>query len=84
MGSTSINNNTLDGEVIVLLKYLSNFQISLKFAIVKICILSEIRNTSEIVFNSAFNPTIKHDLTASTTTALFQINITKLYLPVAR
>ena len=41
MGSTSINNNTLDGEVIVLLKYLSNFQISLKFAIVKICILSE-------------------------------------------
>ena len=92
-GSTPINNNTLDTEVVVSLKYLSNFWRSLNLSLtnyeteldlprLKDCKISEIFNTPEIDANPPAVLPNGHAPATSTTSALFQINSTKLYVPV--
>ena len=86
MGSTPDNNNVLDTEVVVSLKYLSNFWRSLDLPLIickielylswsKACIVSEIWITPVIAGNPPNPP-------RQTTGATFQINNAKLYISV--
>ena len=86
MGSTPDNNNVLDTEVVVSLKYLSNFWRSLDLPLIickielylswsKACIVSEIWITPVIAGNP---PNPPRQITGAT----FQINNAKLYISV--
>ena len=83
-GSTPNNDNRLDAEVVVPLKYLSNFWRYLNFPLIKCeveldlswsryCAISEISRKSR-------TPT--PEMTTTTNTATFQINNAKIYVPV--
>ena len=85
------NNNILEAEIVVPLKYLSNFwrplvlplincEIGLDLKWTKYCILSEISRTFRVVDPNA-NP-VMYELVTATTSATFQINNDKLYVPV--
>ena len=89
LGTTPNNNNILDAEVVVPLKYLSNFWISVDFSLInceielnlscsKYCVISEVSRT----FRAVGNPTVQQVAT-QTTVGTFQINNAKLYVPVA-
>ena len=91
--STPADNNILDTDVDVPLKYLINFQRFLGLHLIdfeiefdlswrKDFIISEIFDTSEIDANPASNSHVAHARATSTTSALFQINSTKIYVPV--
>ena len=93
MGSTQNSNNMLDAEVVVLLKYLSNFWRSLDLAFInceieldlswsKECIISEISITPAVHGNPNANPPFPDVAAIQTTGATFQINNAKLYVPV--
>ena len=86
IGSTPNNNKILDAEVVVPLRYLSNFWWSLDLRLIngetelylswsKECIVSEISITPAIAGNL---PTRERETTGAT----FQINNAKLYVPV--
>ena len=90
IGSTSDNASRLNAEVVVPLKYLSNFwrsldlllincEIELDFSWSRNCVISEILRTFRAVPNT--NP-IWYEATSQTTSATFQINNAKLYVPV--
>ena len=92
IGRTSANNNALDTEVVVTLKYLSNFWRSLDLPLInckieldlswsKDCIISEILNNTEVPANPAANPPIAHVPEGFSTGGKFKINSTKLYVP---
>ena len=89
LGTTPNNNNILGAEVVVPLKYLSNFWISVDFSLInceielnlscsKYCVISEVSRT----FRAVGNPTVQQVAT-QTTVGTFQINNAKLYVPVA-
>ena len=92
--STPINSNTLDREVVVSLKYLIDFwrslnsplincEIEIDLSWLKDCILlSEIFSTPEIDANPASKSPSAHATETQTTSPLFQISSTKLYVPV--
>ena len=94
MKLTSDNsNNTLAIEVVVPLKYLSDFwrtldlllfnrEIELDLSWSKGCVTSEISRTPEVTANPAANPPISLAPVTETTGATFQRNSTKLYVPV--
>ena len=86
IGSTSNDNNTLDAEVVVPLKYLSNFWRSLDLPLInceteldlswsKECIKSEISIIPRM-------PPVQDVTAIQTTSATFQISNGKLYVPV--
>ena len=92
-GSSTTDNKTLDTDVVVRLKYLSNFQkfldwplvnceIELDLSWLEDCIISEISRTPEVPPNSAANLPTDRFLPKQTTGGPFQINSTKLYVPV--
>ena len=85
-GSTSVDNNMLDTEVVAPLKYLSNvwrsvdlplvnYEIELDLSGSKDCIISELLSESESNANSAPNLPIANLPEASTTGATLQIAI---------
>ena len=87
------NNNILDAEVVVPLKYLSNFwryfnlplincEIELDLSWSKECIISEISIVSAIAGNPRDNPPVQAREARQTAGATFQINNAKLYIPV--
>ena len=90
IGSTSDNENRLNTEVVVPLKYLSNFWRSLDLALInceiernfswsRYYIIYKISITFEAVPN--INP-VGYRVTSQTTSATFQINNAKFYVPV--
>ena len=90
IGSTSDNENRLNTEVVVPLKYLSNFwrsldlalincEIELNFSWSRYYIIYKISRTFEAVPKT--NP-VGYRVTSQTTCATFQINNAKLYVPV--
>ena len=91
--NTPNDNNTLDTEVVVPLKYLSNFlgfldlplincEIELDLSWSNKCIISEITITPRISANPNTNPTVQEVAAIQTTGAKFQVNNAKLYVPV--
>ena len=93
IGSTTADNNTLDTEIIVPLKYLINVwrslglpltkcQIELHFSLLEDCLLSEISRILQVRTNSAANPTTDCVKPTQTTGATFQINSINLYVLV--
>ena len=92
IGRTSNDNNTLDTEVVVPLKYLSNFwrfidlslidcEIVLHLSWSKECIISDISITLRIPANPSANPLVQEVAAVKITGATFQINNAKLYVP---
>ena len=92
-GSSTTDNKILDTEVVVRLKYLSNFQkfldwplvnceIELDLSWLEDCIISKISRTPEVPPNSAANLPTDRFLPKQTTGGPFQITSTKLYVPV--
>ena len=90
---TPTNNNTLDTEVAVPLKYLSNFwrsldlplinyEIELHLSLSRNCVISKILNNTEVAANLIDNPPLAHLAEGFTTGATLQINSIKLYVPV--
>ena len=90
IGITPHNDNRLDAEVVVPLKYLSNFgkslhspllncEIELDLSWSRYCVISEISRTSKAVPNT--NP-VRYEVKTTTNSATFQINDAKLYVPV--
>ena len=90
IGSTPDHDNRLNAEAVTPLKYLSNFWRSLDLPLInceieldlswsRYCVISEISRTFEAVPNT--NP-VRYQVTPQTTSATFQINNGKLYLPV--
>ena len=90
MGSTSNNNSRLNVEVVVPLKYLSNFWTSLDLPLIsweieidmrwgKNCVISEVSRTFRVIPNF---DRIGYEVVTQTTSAKFQINNVKLYVPV--
>ena len=84
--STSNNNSRLNTEIVVPLKYLSNFwrcldlhlikcEIELDLTWPKNCVISETSRTPEVAGDNPVNTTL-------TTGATFTINNTKLYVPI--
>ena len=93
IGRTLDANNTLNAEVVVPLKYLNNFwrfldlpliscEIELYLSWSKECIISEISVTLALPGNPNLNPPVPDVTATQTTGATFQINNTKLYVPV--
>ena len=93
IGRTPDDNNILNPEVFVLLKYLSsirksldlpliNYEIELDLRWTKNCIISEISRTATIVGNQNANPSVLEVVATKTTSTTFQINNAKLYVPV--
>ena len=93
IGSTPNNINILDAEVVVLLKYLSNFWRSLDFPLInseielhlswsKKYIISEVSMTTGIAGNPRTNPPVPAVAAIQTTGKIFQRNNAKLYVPV--
>ena len=91
-GSTSNNNNILDAEFVVSLKYLSNFWRSLDFSLLnfkteidfsgsKESVISDISIIPRIPPNPNANPDVEEVAAVQTTSAIFQINNAKLYVP---
>ena len=91
--STKNDNNTSDAEVVVRLKYLSNFwtpldlplincEIELDLEWTKNCVISEIYKTPEVPANPNANPHNPLIQATAATGATFQINNAKLYFPV--
>ena len=91
IGSTPNNNSRLDAEVVVPLKYLSNFCRSLDLSLInceielglpwsRYCVINEISRTSRAVPNT--NP-VEYDVATTINSAAVQINNAKLYVPVA-
>ena len=87
---TPHNDNRLDAEVAVPLKYLSNFwksldspllncEIELDLSWSRYCVISEISRTSKAVPNTNL---VRYEVKATTNSATFQINNAKLYVPV--
>ena len=88
LGSMPNNDNILDAEVVVLLKYLTHFCRSLDLPLINSVIELNLRWSksfaiSEIsrTFRAAGDPLVQLVVTA-TTGGTFQINNTKLYVPV--
>ena len=90
IGSRPDNKNRLNAEVVVPLKYLSNFWRSLDLTLIdceielnllwsRYCVIYEISRTFAAVPNT--NP-VRYQVTSQTTSATFQINNGKLYVPV--
>ena len=88
--STPNDNNILDAEVVVPLNYLNKFWRSLDLLLIyceieldsrwtKNCVLPEISRTFRAVPNT--DP-IRYEVATATTSATFQINNAKLYVPV--
>ena len=93
IGSTLDDNSRLDLEVVVSLKYLSNCYRSLDLALINCeielylswltnCITSELSRTAPVASNQSANPPVQLSAAAATTSARFQTNATKLYVPV--
>ena len=94
IGTTPNNNsNLLDAEVVVPLKYLSNFWRSLDLLLIncgteldlsysKEFIISEMSIIPRVPRNLDANPTVQEVAAIQTTGATFQINHAKLYVPV--
>ena len=93
IGSKAKDNNTLDRQVVVPLKYLSSFwrfldlplincEIKLDFSLSKECIISEISRTPAVAGNLNVNPPAQAREAIQATGATFQINNAKLYVPV--
>ena len=93
IGSTPSDNNILDTEVAVPLKYLSNFWRSLDWPLInceilidlswsKECIISEISIIRRIPGNPNTNPPVQEVPAIQITAATFQIYNVKLYVPV--
>ena len=83
IGRTLANNNTLDTEVVVPLKYLSNFWRSLNLPLFscdlswsKDCRISETSRTPAVPANPAAEPPIAYAPATETAGATFQINST--------
>ena len=92
-GRTPNDNNSLNAEVVVLLKYFSNFwrfldlplincEIELDLSSSKKHIVSEISITPRVAGNPNANTPVLVVVAIQTTGATFQINNTKLYFPV--
>ena len=93
IGSTSNDNNILDAEVAIPLKYLSNFWKSLDFPLIKCeieldlrwtknCVISEISRTDRVASNKNANPSVSEVAATATTEAKFQVNNVKIYVSV--
>ena len=93
IGSTPNDNNTLDAEVVVPLKYLCNFWRSLDFPLInceieidfswsKEFIISEISTIPAVPGNPDANTFVLDVAAIQMTTETFQINNAKLYVPV--
>ena len=93
IGSVPNNNNILDTEVDVPLKYLINFWRSLDLSLInckieldlswsKECIISEISITAAVPGNPDTNPPAPDVAAIQTTGVTFQTNIAKRYVPV--
>ena len=93
IGRKPADNNTLDTEVVVPLKYLSNFwrflnlslincEIKLDLSLSKDCIVSEIALTHRIATDADANPPFQLRTAIQTTGATFQINNAILSAPV--
>ena len=91
-GSMPNNNNILEAEVVVPLKDLSNFwrsldlslsncEIELDLSCLKECIISEISVIPRIPGNPDTNPPVQEVAAIHKTSATFQINNAKLYVP---
>ena len=91
--SMSNDNNTLDAEVIVSLKYFSIFWRSLDLPLItceielnlkrtKTCVITEICKTPELLANPNANSPNHLNQATATTGATFQINNAKLYVSV--
>ena len=86
MGSMRNDDNILDAEVVVPLKYdllLIKCQIKLDLSCSKECIISEISVTPGIPGNPNANPAVPAIAVIKTTSATFQTNNAKLYVLVA-
>ena len=90
IGGRQLDNNTIGTEVVVPLKYWSNFWRSLDFPFInremniafswlKDFIMRELLRISAINANPAAVPTSLAEPATSTTSARFQVNSTKLY-----
>ena len=80
------DNNILDAEVVVPFKYdllLINCETKLDLSCSKECITSQISITPQIPGNPNANPPAPAIAIIKTTSATFQINNAKLYVPVA-
>ena len=86
------NNNILDAEVVVPLKYLRNFcgffdlplinyEAELDLSWSKGCIISQILITAAVAGNPDANPHVPEVAALQTTGAMFRINNAKLYVP---
>ena len=93
IGRTPDNDDALDTEVVVPLKYLSNFwrffdltliirEIALDLSWSKNCMISEISITPRIPTNPDVNSPFQEVEAIQTTSTTFQINNAKLYVPV--
>ena len=89
--TTNNNNNTLNGEVVVPIKYLSNIwrfldlplincDIELDLKCTKTCVVSEISRTFRVVDSNA--SVAVYQVETATAGAAFQINNAKLYAPL--
>ena len=93
IGRTPDDNNKLDAEVVVPLKYLNNFWRSLHLSLInykieldlswsKKDIISEMSTTPRVPPNPDANPPVQEVVAIQTTGATFQINNAKFYVPV--
>ena len=93
LGCTLNDNNTLNAEVVISLKYLSNFrrflhfplincEIDLDLSLSKEYIIFEISITPRVVGNPDVNPPVPGVAAIQTTGATFQINNAKIYVLV--
>ena len=93
IGSMPNNNNILDTEVVVPLKYLSKFwrslglswincEIEIDLSWSKECIISELSITPRVAGNPDARPTVQAREAIQTTGATFLINNVKRYVPV--
>ena len=93
IGSTPVNYKRLDTELFIALKYLSNFWRSLNLSLIickielnlrwsRKCVIPEIYRTPEVAANPGANPPTANTVPNLTFDAEFQINNTKLYVPV--
>ena len=93
IGNAPAHNNNLDTEVVVPLKYLSNFWWCLDLPLINCkiepdlswsrnCINSEISRTAPVTANPYANPPAQVRAATRTTGVIFQIISSKLYTPV--
>ena len=93
IGNTPVHNNNLDTEVVVPLKYLSNFWWCLDLPLINCeiepdlswsrnCINSEISRTAPVTANPNANPPAQVRTATQTTGVIFQVISSKLYTPV--